>query len=50
MPDLDKIIRFESGEMDEDETIEFLTELRDSGVLFQLQGFYGRTARALGVI
>ncbi len=50
MDHIDKIIKFENGEMDEQETIEFLTELRDSGLLFQLQGVYGRAAKALGVI
>ena len=47
---LGKIVAFENGEMDECEQIDFLTELRDSGLLFQLQGSYGRAAQALGVI
>lgn len=34
MDTVDKIIRFENGEMTEEETIAFLTELRDSGLLF----------------
>ena len=50
MDQLDKMIAFENGELDESEAIELLESLRDSGLLFQLQGFYGRAAKALGVI
>lgn len=50
MPDIDKLIAFENGELSYKESIQLLTELRDSGLLFQLQGFYGRAARDLGVI
>lgn len=44
------ILRFESGEMDEEEVREFLTYLRDSGVLHSLQGSYGRAAASLGIV
>jgi hypothetical protein len=44
---IDKIMRYEQGEMDEDEIIEFFQELLDSGLVFQLQGHYGRTAQML---
>jgi hypothetical protein len=44
---VDQIIAYESGEMDEDEMIEFFQELVDSGMAWQLQGHYGRTAQAL---
>jgi len=44
---LDKIIAYEQGDLDEDETIEFFQELVDSGVAWQLQGHYGRTAVAM---
>ena len=47
MPDVDKIIRFENGEMDDDEVVEFFQSMIDSGVVWQLQGFYGRNAMAL---
>lgn len=47
---LDRMISLEQGELSEDETIELLTELRDSGLLYQLQGFYGRLAHAYGLI
>lgn len=36
------IIRFEAGEMDDDETIEFAQQLWDSGLWRQLQGSYHR--------
>lgn len=41
------IIAFESGELDEDQVVEFFQELVNSGLAWSLQGFYGRTARAL---
>lgn len=45
--DVDKIIAWENGEMDDDQTIEFFQELIDNGMAWQLQGCYGRTAQAL---
>lgn len=47
-----KIIAYESGDVDwDDEQLSaFFEELRDTGVLFSLQGHYQRTARSLGVI
>jgi hypothetical protein len=47
MDRVDKIIAFETGEMDENELIEFFQELVNDGMAWQLQGFYGRTAQAL---
>lgn len=47
MPPVDDIIRYESGEMTEDEMIEFFQGLIDSGMCWRLQGHYGRTAQAL---
>ena len=44
---LGDVIRYESGEMDDDEVVEFFQGLVDSGLAWQLQGSYGRTARAL---
>lgn len=44
---IDKIIAFESGDLDEAETISLFQDLIDSGVVWNLQGTYGRTARAL---
>jgi hypothetical protein len=43
------IIAFESGEMDEDEAREFLTDLKETGLAYRLQGSYGRAIAALGI-
>lgn len=49
IPDLiDKIIKYEQGEMNKEEIFEFFTELVETGLIWQLQGHYGRTAVALG--
>jgi len=47
MPDIGKLIAFEEGELDEDEVVELFQDLVDTGLAWQLQGFYGRTAAAL---
>lgn len=47
MPSVDKIMRYEDGEMDDEETVTFFQELIDSGVAWQLQGHYGRMATDL---
>lgn len=44
MPNVSDIMRFEAGEMTEDEVIEFFQGMINTGVVWQLQGFYGRTA------
>ena len=44
---VDFIMRFESGEATEEEIIEGFQEMIDSGVVWQLQGSYGRTANDL---
>ena len=44
---VDKIIKYEQGNMTDDETIEFFQELIDSGMAWKLQGHYGRTATHL---
>jgi hypothetical protein len=41
------IIAFESGELDDAGTIELFQHLIDSGLAWQLQGSYGRTAAQL---
>ena len=43
----DKIIKYEKGEMQEHEMIEFFQELIDSGIVWTLQGHYGRVATSL---
>ena len=47
MDQLDKIIAYEQGDLDEDEVIELFQALIDSGLVWKLQGSYGRTAAAL---
>jgi len=47
MDQVDKIIAYEQGDLDEDATIELFQELVNSGLAWQLQGSYGRTAQSL---
>lgn len=47
MDQLDKMMAFEAGELDEDGVIELFQDLINSGLAWKLQGFYGRTAAAL---
>lgn len=42
---VDQIVKFENGEMSEDETIEFFQVLADTGIVWQLQGMYQRCLR-----
>lgn len=44
---IDTLIAYEQGELDDDQTIDFFQELIDSGVVWNLQGSYGRAARSL---
>lgn len=41
------IMAYESGELDEDEIITLFQNLVNTGLAWQLQGAYGRTAAAL---
>ena len=47
MVDVGKIIAYENGELDEEETVELFQGLINSGLAWTLQGHYGRTAKAL---
>lgn len=47
MDQLDQMIAFEAGELDHDDTVTLFQHLVDSGLAWQLQGFYGRTAADL---
>ncbi len=44
---VDRITAYEAGDLDEDQTIKLFQDLVDSGLAWQLQGHYGRTAHAL---
>lgn len=45
--DIDKIIAFEQGELNDDEVLKLFADGIKSGLVWQLQGFYGRYAEAL---
>lgn len=47
MPDVNDIMRFEQGEMEEDEVYPFFQKMIDSGMVWNLQGSYGRAAANL---
>lgn len=47
MDQVSQIMAFESGELDEDETIALFQHLIDTGLAWQLQGSYGRAAMNL---
>jgi hypothetical protein len=47
MPNINDILAFEQGEMDFDQVVEFIQDGINKGWVWQLQGFYGRTAQAL---
>jgi len=42
-----KIVQYELGRLDQDQTIELFQELLDRGMIPNLQGHYGRTAESL---
>ena len=44
---LEKLMRFEAGDMDEAETIDFFQDLVNTGMAWKLQGYYGRVAAHL---
>lgn len=47
MDQIDKIIAYEQGDLSDEDTICLFQELIDSGLVWQLQGHYGRTAKFL---
>jgi hypothetical protein len=44
---IDLIIAYESGDLSDYQTVNLFAELVRTGLAFQLQGHYGRTAAAL---
>jgi hypothetical protein len=47
MPNIDTLIAYENGELDQDEMIALFQDGVQKGWVWQLQGSYGRTAAAL---
>ena len=47
MTDINAIIDYEAGELDEAEVVALFQDLVNSGAAWRLQGHYGRTAAAL---
>ena len=47
MDTLGSIMEYEEGELSYEETIELFQELIDTGVVWELQGSYGRVAEDL---
>ena len=44
---LNQVIAYEQGELDEEGIVELFQELINSGMAWEMQGSYGRTAKAL---
>jgi len=44
---LNKIVAYEHGKLDEQQTIQLFQDLVDSGMIMKLQGHYGRFAAQL---
>lgn len=44
---INQVIAYEQGELDEEGIIDLFQELINSGMAWEMQGSYGRTAKAL---
>lgn len=42
-----QVVAYEAGELTEEEAIEFFQQIVDNGLVWTLQGSYGRTAQRL---
>ena len=47
MINIDQLMRYEQGELTEEEMVDFFQGLVDSGAAWSLQGHYGRVATAM---
>lgn len=47
MGTLERMHRYEQGDFDHEETVDLFQDLIDSGLIWELQGSYGRTAERL---
>lgn len=47
MPNIDDILAWENGDMDEEQEVAFFQKLVTSGAAWTLQGMYGRRAKQL---
>ena len=47
MEQIDSIIAYEQGDLDDEATISLFQDLINSGLAYKLQGSYGRTANQL---
>ena len=46
-PGIDEIMAFENNELDNHQIVDLFVRLINSGMIYHLQGFYGRTANSL---
>lgn len=49
-PDVSELMAWEDGTLDDDETLDLFQRLVSTGMIYDLQGMYGREAHALGLI
>jgi hypothetical protein len=47
MPNVSDMMAYENGTMDREQMVDFFQGLIDSGIVWSLQGSYGRTAAQL---
>jgi hypothetical protein len=47
IPDVDKLMAWENGDLSDKETVDFFASLVKSGLAWKLQGMYGRAAAGM---